>query len=71
MALLSIAEASKEVGCHPNSIRNWIRGGAVHAYRIHSGGKIYVKDKEIMRIARKMQHNPRTLFSDELSEDEI
>ena len=70
MALLTISEASQAVVCHPNTIRNWIRSGILHSYRIHEGGTIYVKDFEVHRLADRMRKNPQIMADNELINNE-
>lgn len=49
---LSINSAAKLMDMHPNSIRNFIRRGLLHAYQIGDMDKIYVLKKEVESLVK-------------------
>ena len=57
MALITITEASEQVGVHPNTVRNWLKAGLIKGWRTAPRGMIYLKDKELLRLAEKMHHS--------------
>lgn len=51
-AVLSLAEAAKELGRHPNTLRRWIRAGYLRAWRQGRRGWQFVPRAEIERLQK-------------------
>jgi putative resolvase len=53
MKLLTISEAARELGVHPNTLRGWVDRGLVPAVRLPSGHRRF-EPEQIERIKREM-----------------
>ena len=53
MKLLTISEAARELGVHPNTLRGWVDRGLVPAVRLPSGHRRF-EPEQIERIRREM-----------------
>ncbi len=51
--LISITDAARQVGVHPNTLRNWANRGLVEAVRLPSGHRRFTI-AEIHRIREEM-----------------
>jgi excisionase family DNA binding protein len=40
---MSVSQASKELGVHPNTVYRWARGGEIDAVRVKSGWRFKVE----------------------------
>ncbi len=49
---MSINTAAKVLDMHPNSIRNFIRRGLLHAFQIGDMDKIYVLESEVKNLVK-------------------
>lgn len=53
MKLLSTAEAARELGVHPNTLRGWVDRGLVPAVRLPSGHRRFLPE-QIEKIKHDM-----------------
>ena len=53
MKLLTISEAARKLGVHPNTLRGWVDRGLVPAVRLPSGHRRF-EPEQIERIKREM-----------------
>jgi len=53
MKLLTISDAARELGVHPNTLRGWVDRGLVPAVRLRSGHRRF-EPEQIERIKREM-----------------
>ena len=53
MKLLTISEAARELGVHPNTLRGWVDRGLVPAVRLPSGHRRF-EPEQIERIKQDM-----------------
>ena len=53
MKLLTISEAARELGVHPNTLRGWVDRRLVPAVRLPSGHRRF-EPEQIERIKREM-----------------
>jgi putative resolvase len=47
--MLTVAEAAKMVGCHPNTLRNWAKRGLVRVARDYRNHRLF-EPKELERL---------------------
>ena len=53
MKLLTISEAARDLGIHPNTLRGWVDRGLVPVVRLPSGHRRF-EPEQIERIRREM-----------------
>ena len=58
--LLSVQEASRWLGVHPNTLRNWDRQGKLTAVRIGSLGERRFSERKIVEYLRACGTGPRS-----------
>ena len=46
--LLSVAEVSRRFEVHPNTVRAWINRDGLRHYRKGPGGKIYIREDDLL-----------------------
>jgi excisionase family DNA binding protein len=49
--LLSPSEAAKVVGCHPNSVRTWIRNNEI-PYQRYPNNRIKIKSDDLKKFVK-------------------
>ncbi len=47
MAYITIKDAAKLLGVHPNTIRNWIEAGILRRYQVGRGYRVLLKTEDI------------------------
>ena len=55
---LTVREAARRLGVHPNTLRNWEQRGVIRLMRLPSSGYRRVPIEEVQRLAQEMEGKP-------------
>src|SRR5690349_13167964 len=51
--VMSVGQVARALRCHPNSVLNWTRAGALNVHAIGSGGRRLYRREEVMSFPRR------------------